>query len=426
MPSARRSSLCAEGVGELSVGAPAVAAAEAPARAGRRDPRPPGGLAGLHASLTSALSQASGWEPERQRFRAAHHARAAARAVRRRATRSGRRVAAAGDAAAPLHARVDRPLPLAGSAAGGSDLRSAGELHARSAQPLSGGAQRVFGFAARFAAVLRRTRSRRSPSAWHARRRAGVAAGELASHCASLEPLVDRLAGHADELRSVLRHGPSSSRVRRSVRCRLRMRTTSSPTCAGSPPSSQLAGGLLAGGAGRGSRLRRSRAEAVRGGAPLRADGGVPAAARGTWHMAAGVRLGCARARAAACRGHVRRPAGGAVRLASARGGDRAQAAARPATRRARGRRAGGGAGVGRRRVNGSLGAVVDLHLSSSPPARTRACASLLDEVPARVAAGAAPHAGRAELGPMRTDCSVRGGLYIAFSISNGGARPCP
>jgi 2'-5' RNA ligase len=62
-------SLCADGVGELSVGAPLLLPPRRPRALAVEIHDRAGGLAGLNASLTSALSQASGWEPARQRFR---------------------------------------------------------------------------------------------------------------------------------------------------------------------------------------------------------------------------------------------------------------------------------------------------------------------------------------------------------------------
>jgi 2'-5' RNA ligase len=62
-------SLCAEGVGELSVGAPLWLPPRRPRALAVEVQDRGGGLAGLHASVTATLSRASAWEPERRRFR---------------------------------------------------------------------------------------------------------------------------------------------------------------------------------------------------------------------------------------------------------------------------------------------------------------------------------------------------------------------
>ena len=62
---------CPAELGELSVGAPLWLPSSAPARAGGRDPRRRGrAVAGCTAALIRAISEATGWEPERRRFRA--------------------------------------------------------------------------------------------------------------------------------------------------------------------------------------------------------------------------------------------------------------------------------------------------------------------------------------------------------------------
>jgi 2'-5' RNA ligase len=60
---------CAEGAGELSVGAPLWLPPRRPHALAVEIHDRSGALAALQASLARALSEASGWEPERRRFR---------------------------------------------------------------------------------------------------------------------------------------------------------------------------------------------------------------------------------------------------------------------------------------------------------------------------------------------------------------------
>jgi 2'-5' RNA ligase len=60
---------CAEHVGELALGAPLWLPPRRPRALAVEVHDRSGGLVALQASLTRALSQASGWEPERRRFR---------------------------------------------------------------------------------------------------------------------------------------------------------------------------------------------------------------------------------------------------------------------------------------------------------------------------------------------------------------------
>jgi RNA 2',3'-cyclic 3'-phosphodiesterase len=60
---------CAEHVGELALGAPLWLPPRRPRALAVEVRDHPGELAALQASLTRTLSQASGWEPERRRFR---------------------------------------------------------------------------------------------------------------------------------------------------------------------------------------------------------------------------------------------------------------------------------------------------------------------------------------------------------------------
>jgi 2'-5' RNA ligase len=61
--------LCAEGIGELSVGAPLWLPPRRPRALAVEVQDRTSALAGLHAGVTGTLSHASGWEPERRRFR---------------------------------------------------------------------------------------------------------------------------------------------------------------------------------------------------------------------------------------------------------------------------------------------------------------------------------------------------------------------
>lgn len=62
-------STCAGGVGELSLGAPLWLPPRRPHALAVEVRDPGGSLATLQADVTSALSEASGWDPERRRFR---------------------------------------------------------------------------------------------------------------------------------------------------------------------------------------------------------------------------------------------------------------------------------------------------------------------------------------------------------------------
>src|SRR5579864_3939725 len=61
---------CAEDVGELEVGAPVLLPPRRPRALAVEIRDPAGRLARLHDRLLAALASASGWEPERRRFRA--------------------------------------------------------------------------------------------------------------------------------------------------------------------------------------------------------------------------------------------------------------------------------------------------------------------------------------------------------------------
>ncbi len=61
---------CAVDVGELSVGAPLWLPASRPRSLAVAIHDEGGQLTGLHASITGAICEATGWEPERRRFRA--------------------------------------------------------------------------------------------------------------------------------------------------------------------------------------------------------------------------------------------------------------------------------------------------------------------------------------------------------------------
>jgi 2'-5' RNA ligase len=63
-------SACAADVGELSVGAPLWLPAARPRSLAVAIHDQAGELAGLHAAVTGAIRERTGWEPERRRFRA--------------------------------------------------------------------------------------------------------------------------------------------------------------------------------------------------------------------------------------------------------------------------------------------------------------------------------------------------------------------
>jgi len=79
---------CAAHVGELSVGAPLWLPRARPRSLAIAIHDEGEGLAGLHAAVTDAISQATAWEPERRRFRA--HVTVARTSGRASANRRGR------------------------------------------------------------------------------------------------------------------------------------------------------------------------------------------------------------------------------------------------------------------------------------------------------------------------------------------------
>jgi 2'-5' RNA ligase len=99
---------CAAYVGELSVGAPLWLPRARPRSLAVAIHEQGGGLADLHAAVTAAICQTTGWEPERRRFRA--HVTLARTRGRAGATAGGR---AAGKARAGAGAKA-----MAGSQAG--------------------------------------------------------------------------------------------------------------------------------------------------------------------------------------------------------------------------------------------------------------------------------------------------------------------